>query len=67
MNKQTFDELARAWADFEQQGNRSEQNRCVGRAIMMDGVEDFIDQHKDGWLGVQGAFARRVARALSQI
>ena len=47
--------------------NPKDLRKCVGYALVLQTIEDIIVQYKDGWLGVEGQFARVVARCLSQL
>ena len=36
--------------------------RIVSYALLNPDLDDYIDQHKEGWIGVDGKFARILAR-----
>jgi hypothetical protein len=52
-----FEDLAQ---DYAREPERARQ--LVAWALLIPGIDTFIDQHKDGWQGVNGEFARILAR-----
>lgn len=59
-NHPTFTDLAAQFAG-------GDKRKAVGIAIASPEVDAFICAYQDGWIGVEGKFARVVARALSAI
>lgn len=40
---------------------------AVGKALTIKDIDQIVSSYKDGWSGLDGKFARVVARCLSQI
>lgn len=59
--------LAKDWADSVRAKNTVLQRQILGMALLDTKLDRFIDQHKDGWLGQEGEFARVLARVLNQL
>lgn len=48
------------------QGN-APVRQLVSEALTVEGLDYWIDQYKEGWLGASGAFARLMARVIQTI
>lgn len=55
--------LSQHFADADQQAKR----RIVAEALVDPDITAFVDQHKDGWVGITGNFARVLACVLPLI
>jgi hypothetical protein len=45
---------------------RRTQLEIIGRCLGLKHIEEIVAMYKDGWLGLEGNFARIIARMLSQ-
>jgi hypothetical protein len=48
------------------QGTKSVRE-LVAAALIDPDLDYWVDQHKEGWLGINGKFARTIARVLQTI
>lgn len=43
------------------------KQRVIAQGLSMPNLNEFIELHKEGWLGAEGKFARVLARVLQAI
>jgi hypothetical protein len=62
--------LAKVYADIKERHTNDKRGvlvALVGQAMQSSDLYSFIDFYSQGWLGVEGRFARVLARAVQSI